>query len=410
MQVVNKGRRAMRSPKDAARAVVRRLRRAVGRVQRSADAETVGGVVGNVAAAPRKLRAGWRKRWRTWTDYRKFWRKEFKWEVSPLQRRPLWWRRGFLSRSVTLYELDKNDPDDYVTDVQRYTRTKRMVHPHLQEILDNKFSFFLLMNQLGLSSDVVPLLGLYVRGGVHVFPSDERIPLKEFLESRLEQDRKVFVKPIHGAEGRWVRAIRKTADGYVMNGEPVTMAEIRGWVERRARPMIFEAGVPQHDFQAQLNPHATNTIRVLTMPDMDAGREPFIARAVHRIGTALSGHIDNWTQGGLSAEIDVETGRLSKAGQLPDDRRPIWHEAHPDTGTQIAGAHVPYWEETRELVLDAAKRLSFMEYIGWDIIISPTGPVILEANINTGLNVLQVHGPLLADPRVRRYYEKRGAI
>ena len=363
-----------------------------------------------VRAMPVDARSALRKRWRVMTDYRKFLRKEFRWEVSPRQRRPLWWRRGFLSRSVTLYELDRNDPTDYVTDVQRYTRTKRMVHPHLQEVLDNKFTFFLLMNQLGLSSDVVPLLGLYVRGGVHVFPSDERVPLKEFLSARLEQDRKVFVKPIRGAEGRWVRAIRKTTDGYVMNGEKVTLADIRAWIERRARPMLFEAGVPQHEFQTRLNPEATNTVRVLTMPDMDRSREPFIAVAVHRIGTALSGHIDNWTQGGLSAKIDVETGRLSRAGQLPDVRRPIWHDQHPDTGVQIAGEHVPYWEETRQLVLDGAKRLSFMEYIGWDIIISPTGPVILEANINTGLNVLQVHGPLLADPRVRRYYEKRGAI
>src|SRR5690625_3164871 len=297
--VKQKARRAVRaaqSPRKTAGAVARRLHRAM-------QPESVGAALGAVVAAPKQTRAAIRKRWRTWTDYRKFWRKEFRWKVSPLQRRPLWWRRGFLSRSVTLYELDKNNPDDYVTDVQRYTRTKRMVHPHLQEILDNKFSFFLLMNQLGLSSDVVPLLELYIRGGLHVFPSDERVPLKEFLEHRLEQDRKVFVKPIHGAEGRWVRAIRKTADGYVMNGEPVTMEEIRGWIERRARPMIFEAGIPQHDFQARLNPEATNTIRILTIPDMDKGREPFIARAVHRIGTELSGHIDNWTQGGLSAQI-----------------------------------------------------------------------------------------------------------
>ena len=71
---------------------------------------------------------------------------------------------------------------------------------------------------------------------------------------------------------------------------------------------------------------------------------------------------------------------------------------------------MPFWEETRQLVLDASSRLKFMEYVGWDIIISPTGPVILEANINSGMNVLQVHGPLLADPRAKAYYAKRGVI
>lgn len=363
-----------------------------------------------IAGFRSKARAARRKRSRWLSDYRKFLRKEFRWQVGPLQRRPLWWRRGFLSRSVTLYELDRNDPKLYVNDVQRYTRTKYMVHETLQEILDNKFAFFLLMNQLGLKSEVVPLLGLYVRGGVHAFPNDDRLPLKDFLATRLETDAVVFVKPLRGAEGRFVRSIAKTGEGYVMNGQPTTLMEIRRWVEGRRRPMIFERGVQQHEFQARLNPSTVNTLRVLTMPDVAEGKDPFIAAAVHRIGTNLSGHVDNWTQGGLSAAIDIETGRLGSAAQLPNDRRPVWHDSHPDTGAQILGEQVPYWAETRELVMEAARRLHFMEYIGWDIIISPTGPVILEANINTGLNVIQVHGPLLADPRVRRYYEKRGAI
>lgn len=360
--------------------------------------------------ARKDVRSSFRKKQRTWEDYRKFLRKEFRWEAPLTQRRPTWWRRGFLSRSVTLYELDKNDPSLYINDVQRYTRTKRMVHPSLQEILDNKFAFFLLMNQLGLNSDVVPLLGLYVRGSVHVFPNDDQVSLQHFLQTRLNVDEKVFVKPLRGAEGRWVRSIKRTPTGYRMNGEDVTVAEIRGWIERRRRPMIFERGIEQHEAQAALNPAATNTLRILTMPDVTNGKRPFIAAAVQRIGTELSGHVDNWTQGGLSAKVDIETGTLSRAGQLPDGRHPKWFSHHPDTGALIEGAQVPFWEETRQLVMDASNRLSFMEYIGWDIIISPTGPVILEGNINSGMNVIQVHGPLLADPRVHAYYKKRGVI
>jgi hypothetical protein len=356
------------------------------------------------------MRSELRKRQRTWEDYRKFVRKEFRWEAPLTQRRPLWWRRGFLSRSVTLYDLDNNDPSLYINDVQRYTRTKRMVHETLQEILDNKFAFFLLMNQLGLNADVVPLLGLYVRGAVHVFPDDDALPLQHFLNTRLLVDQKVFVKPLRGAEGRRVRTITRTSRGFRLDGRDATVADIRGWIEQQKRPMLFERGVVQHADQASLNPEATNTIRVLTMPEVTQGKRPFIAIAVQRIGTELSDHVDNWTQGGLSARIDVETGQLSAAGQLPDDRVPKWFTHHPDNGVPIEGAQVPFWEETKQLIMDASSRLKFMEYVGWDIIISPTGPVILEANINSGMNVLQVHGPLLADPRVRAYYAKRGVI
>ena len=367
-----------------------------------------------IARRTDQKRRNWRKELRKSRryaeDYKKFLRKEFRWETTVAHRRPLWWRRGFLSRSVTLYDLANNDPRDYVTDVQRYTRTKRMVHPHLQEILDNKFSFFLLMNQLGLKSDVVTLLGLYSRGEVHVFPNDDQVSLAEFLSTRMAVGRKVFIKPLRGAEGRFVRAIRRTEDGFVIDGQPATFQEVHDWILARPKPMIFEAAVPQAQEQVALNPDATNTLRVLTLPDLTRGKEPFIAVAVQRIGTSLSNHIDNWTQGGLSAKIDIETGRLSRASQLPDGRDLVWFASHPDSGAQIEGAQVPFWEEVKELVLDGANRLNFMEYIGWDIIVSPTGPVILEANVNSGMNVLQVHGPLMADPRVRRYFEKRGVV
>ena len=69
---------------------------------------------------------------------------------------------------------------------------------------------------------------------------------------------------------------------------------------------------------------------------------------------------------------------------------------------------IPMWQEVHDLVLHSARSLSFMEYIGWDMVISPEGPVVLEANVNTGLNVMQSHAPLFDDPRVRNYYSKRG--
>lgn len=354
-----------------------------------------------------------RLRQRRAEDYRRFLRKEFRWETSWRNRRPRWWLRGFLSRSVTLYQLDdeSRDPHQYVNDVQRYTRTKHMVSPFLQEVLNNKFSFFLLVNSLGLESEVVPLLGLYSRGQVHRFPTAERMPLPEYLEWVLEREPRVFIKPLRGAEANGVRSLKKTEDGgYRLDGREATLDDVLAWVEQFGKPLLFEAAVTQHEFQAELNPEATNTLRVLTMPDLDQDRSPFIATAVHRIGTSRSGHVDNWTKGGLSAEIDLETGALSQAAQLPEGSELEWFTHHPDSGAQIEGATVPHWEATKQLILDAAERIGFMEYIGWDVIITPKGPVILEANINSGMNVLQVHRPLLEDNRVRRYLKKRRAI
>jgi hypothetical protein len=48
---------------------------------------------------------------------------------------------------------------------------------------------------------------------------------------------------------------------------------------------------------------------------------------------------------------------------------------------------------------------------GWDVLVRADGtPVLLEANGNSDVNLLQVHGGLLADPAVRRFYERVGAV
>ncbi|WP_022873136.1 sugar-transfer associated ATP-grasp domain-containing protein [Nesterenkonia alba] len=359
---------------------------------------------------PERTAKTYRYRRRQFGAARRFLRKEFRWETNWSNRKPEWWRKGFLSRSVTLYQLPENDPSLYINDVQRYFRTKQMVNPHLQEVLNNKFSFFLLINNLGLESDVVDLLGLHTRGYVHPFPQNRRIPLEDFLTEALTERGHIFVKPLHGAEANGVRSLKLTETGYRMDGGPSSVEEIATWVREFPRPVLFEAALTQHPDQAGLNPHSTNTIRLLTMPDVTGDHSPFIARASQRIGTVRSGHIDNWTKGGLSANVDLDTGVLSAAAQLPEDDQLHWFSTHPDSGAQIEGHQVPYWEETQKLILEAADRLAFMEYIGWDVVITATGPVILEANINSGMNVLQVHGPLLADPRAAAYYRARGVI
>ena len=49
-------------------------------------------------------------------------------------------------------------------------------------------------------------------------------------------------------------------------------------------------------------------------------------------------------------------------------------------------------------------------FLGWDVVVTADGIRLLEGNANTGMNVLQVHGPLLSDPRIRRFYESHGGL
>ena len=63
---------------------------------------------------------------------------------------------------------------------------------------------------------------------------------------------------------------------------------------------------------------------------------------------------------------------------------------------------VPIWQATIELCRRAARLFPGVRSIGWDLVVSPDGPVLLEANENWDLIMVQVHTDgLLAQPGMR---------
>jgi hypothetical protein len=69
---------------------------------------------------------------------------------------------------------------------------------------------------------------------------------------------------------------------------------------------------------------------------------------------------------------------------------------HPDTGKRLCGFQLPCWEESLDLV-QRAHRLAFPKFatLGWDVAITPEGPVLLETNSGWDDHHLQaVFGPL----------------
>ena len=55
-------------------------------------------------------------------------------------------------------------------------------------------------------------------------------------------------------------------------------------------------------------------------------------------------------------------------------------EVHKLSGISFEGFQLPYWKETIELVKLAHRQFYTMQTIGWDIVITDDGPLILEGN------------------------------
>jgi len=310
-------------------------------------------------------------------------------------------RQGFLPVSHVLYDLDTEEPRDFLSDRERL-ETQR-IDGRFADLLDDKLAFFLLLSRLGAPTPEVE--AVLARGRIHPLAGGR--DGRAWLRHRLAGGGRLVLKRVSGGGGSGILMLGSDEAGPVLNRERLGWDELWTRVEG-LEDYIATTFVLQAPYAAAIAPGSTNTIRVLTIVDEDGA--PGIATAVHRFGTARSWPVDNWTQGGLSVAIDLETGRLGRGAVFPRAGELEWETHHPETGAAIAGTIVPGWAEVRAGILALAERLPFLPYVGWDVIVTDGGFTVLEGNHYSDVNLLQVHGPLLREPRVRKFYRQQGVL
>jgi hypothetical protein len=314
-------------------------------------------------------------------------------------------RGGFLSESYVIYQLDKNDRSQYLSDFQRWVRTPD-VNGQYHLLLRDKLLFALVMKSFPLHD--VDSFGV-IRNGRVFYAGCSKIGAADYLLQLLQIHPRLVLKPIDAGGGANVRFLFRRDEGLLLNGTPLCESRLRTLVSSM-RNDIISCFVEQSREVAALNPRTTNTLRVLTMWDLDIG-EPFVVAAVLRIGRESSYPVDNWSKGGLSAEVDLESGRLGKGvGHPGRDLTLTWHSQHPESGAPIEGFAVPQWQDIKARLLGICRSVPFLQYVGWDLILTDSGFKILEGNHYADVNLLQVHRPLLADARVVRFYKAHGVI
>jgi Sugar-transfer associated ATP-grasp len=304
------------------------------------------------------------------------------------------WRRGFSGNKNVLYDFDGFAPEAYLSDAQ--ARLAKKIDGPQGEILNDKIVSFYVFSGLGARTPAI--YAEKARGHFVVFDGQGAgLDLEALVRAKGE----VVVKPRSDSGGRGFLRLEWRDGRFRVNGEPSDRLPDPG------RDYLVKEFVRQHAYAARVYPRTTNTLRLLTMWE-DGSDAPFLATAIHRFGTARSFPVDNWGAGGLSAPIDLETGVLGRAAAAPSSNRLEWHELHPETRERIAGLQVPGWGAVKDSVLALAGKLPYLPYVGWDVVVTEAEPVIIEGNSNSDVNLLQIHGPLLADPRVRSFYRSHG--
>ena len=331
--------------------------------------------------------------WKNWRD------------LSPRYRLWLWWH-GFTSPNGKLYDFDTYGPEAYLSERQRYELFKNMNGAH-RYLLDDKLCCHWMLHDFPEFRPRV--YGLADRGLLRPVTAGSfdgtPVRLRDWLPTQLKESSTLVLKHLRGTGGKQVYLCEYDAGDYFLNGSRVTVTELCERANEFENYIITDF-VDQHSYADDLYEGATNTVRIISIWD-DESKEIVIPAAVQRIGTDRSKPADNWSSGGLSANIDIETGEIGRAAQLPSSGDMNWFKKHPETGSKIAGKRIPRWEAIKGAIEEIAMCNTNVPAVGWDVILDESEtPVVIEANTGTDVNLLQIHEPLLTDERSRQIISK----
>ena len=210
------------------------------------------------------------------------------------------------------------------------------------------------------------------------------------LQTLLSQQRMLFAKPEDGMKGRDCLKLEYIDENELcVNGIKM---DRKHFADSLTCPLLVEEWVQQHPTVAELHPQSLNTLRLVTMRTTDGRCRP--VTCMQRMGVNAM-HLDNLSSGGMAVGI-ADDGTLKTWAYYADPtQEPL--RAHPDTGVVFEGRATPYFKEAVDLACKAHCLFPRTYSVGWDIAITPGGPVIIEANVAWGmLNIQIINGGLRA--------------
>jgi hypothetical protein len=140
--------------------------------------------------------------------------------------------------------------------------------------------------------------------------------------------------------------------------------------------LLIEQLIVQHPDLAAVCAGTVNTTRVTAFFD---GQQTHILAMAQKFGRGAVS--DQMTFGGFYTMLD-DDGHAVGPGY---DSHGHVHETHPDSGFRIADFQLPLIDEVKAFVDRVARVVPQVQYVGWDIVVTPDGPVLVEGNWGAGV-------------------------
>lgn len=193
------------------------------------------------------------------------------------------------------------------------------------------------------------------------------------LAGFLNRNEKIMYKPNNSLGGDRVRSIivKDITDFKAFYNEIIN------------NDILLEGYVKQHSEIAKFAPNSVNTIRVMTFGYNGKSK---ILCAIMRIGNGIA-DVDNFHQGGMGVEIDVDTGIVLTDAIDKDNNR---YEVHPVSKLAFKGFKIPNWDIVVKTCLEATLVDEHIHCVGWDVAVTQNGCTFIEGNRRPGYDLPQV--------------------
>lgn len=325
--------------------------------------------------------------------------------------------RGFYPGRVELYGLTEENYKNYLPDYPYF-----MAHPlnhHFKIWVNDKLTLKYVLNSNGCA-DTMPAYYLYVENNgnyTYLMDAPESIAKDEnFIFNLLKDKGTLAVKPNSGTSGgRGFMKLEYKNGKLFENNKEISEEELRRIVAQLKNHIVTEYAY-QHADIAKIWPASECTLRVImvklpqTTPFEKARWHNIVSYA--RFGSSVSGGASNLSSGGIGIGFDFDTGRFKDFGiryrRFCADGQ--WKcTEHPDTHVVWKDTGLPNWTFVKNKILQVCDHIGSLDYLGFDVIITPNGLKFCEINTHPAADYEQVMcAPILANENSRAFFEKKG--
>lgn len=222
----------------------------------------------------------------------------------------------------------------------------------------------------------VPSLAVF-RSGKQVAPELPFVPT----------DMEFWAKSLAGSGAQGAALWRREGEFYSNDtGMRLSAQALASYLSRT--DSIVQPWLTNHPRLAEVTNGALASVRILTGIDA-ASRAAVVTAMIY-----LPSRDRTTSIASIACAIDLVSGTLTRAVDLQAGSIDIEH--HPDTGERIVGRVLPFWSESLALAVRAHESaFARFAFLGWDLALTPNGPVLLEANAGWGaLHLQMLNGPI----------------